>query len=157
MPISTAGISGFRRMVRGFTLLELLVVLAIVSMILFLIPPFMPNITDGTLVKAAARELVSGLRMARTEAIAGQRETTLLLDVEEGHYTLQGRRRDLELPQKATLKLLGAASEMLSEQRGGIRFFPDGSSTGGNITVAYGDSRYTVSVHWLTGGVSIEP
>jgi general secretion pathway protein H len=42
-----------------------------------------------------------------------------------------------------------------SERRGAIRFYPDGSSTGGRITVTFGRTQYLVDVDWLTGRVSI--
>ena len=59
------------------------------------------------------------------------------------------------LPKDIELKLFTAQSEILSDTRGGIRFYPDGSSTGGRITVASGERKYLVDVDWLTGRVSI--
>jgi len=57
--------------------------------------------------------------------------------------------------QNLELKLYAAQSEVSSERRGSIRFYPDGSSTGGRITVAAGERKYLVDVDWLTGRVSI--
>ena len=45
---------------------------------------------------------------------------------------------------------------MSSDKRGAIRFYPDGSSTGGRITVSSGERKFLVDVDWLTGRVSIE-
>jgi general secretion pathway protein H len=61
-----------------------------------------------------------------------------------------------KLPDNLEVKLYGAQSEVTSERRGSIRFYPDGSSTGGRITVASGERKYLVDVDWLTGRVSIE-
>ena len=36
-----------------------------------------------------------------------------------------------------------------------IRFYPDGSSSGGTITVARDNTAYDVSVDWLLGGVRV--
>jgi general secretion pathway protein H len=36
-----------------------------------------------------------------------------------------------------------------------VRFFPDGGSNGGRITLAAGDRKYDVDVDWLTGRVAI--
>ena len=44
---------------------------------------------------------------------------------------------------------------MIDETRGGIRFFPDGSSTGGYIALADDKTEYRVKVDWLTGHISI--
>jgi general secretion pathway protein H len=38
---------------------------------------------------------------------------------------------------------------------GEIRFFPDGSSTGGEITLAGGNAHRYVQVDWLTGRVAV--
>ena len=43
----------------------------------------------------------------------------------------------------------------MSERQGSIRFFPDGGSNGGRITVASGERKYEVDVDWLTGRVAI--
>ena len=54
------------------------------------------------------------------------------------------------------LKLYTAQSEIVDDRRGAIRFYPDGSSTGGRVTVAAGERRLLVDVDWLTGRVSIK-
>jgi general secretion pathway protein H len=41
------------------------------------------------------------------------------------------------------------------EAAGSIRFFPDGSSTGGRVMIAAGNEKLSVDVNWLTGRVSI--
>ena len=51
--------------------------------------------------------------------------------------------------------LFTARSEQLSEKGGAIRFFPDGSSTGGRITLSIDSMRYLVNVDWLTGRVKV--
>ena len=59
------------------------------------------------------------------------------------------------LPRGLELKLFTAQAEVSSESRGAIRFYPDGSSTGGRITVASGERKLLVDIDWLTGRVSI--
>ena len=58
-------------------------------------------------------------------------------------------------PEGIELKLLTAQTEVESERKGAIRFYADGSSTGGRITVSAGERKYLVDVDWLTGRVSI--
>jgi general secretion pathway protein H len=43
----------------------------------------------------------------------------------------------------------------VNERQGAIRFFPDGGSNGGRVTVASGERKYEVDVDWLTGRVAI--
>jgi len=142
---------------KGFTLLEVMVVLVIMALILVIVPLFLPNVMASTHVKSAARELAASLKHARTQAIDRQREMTLVINVNENYYTLNNRSKTLTLPDKASLSLITAKSEQLSEHEGQIRFFPDGSSTGGQIKLTFKDQEYIVDVHWLTGKVKIEP
>jgi general secretion pathway protein H len=138
----------------GFTLLEVIVVLALGAVIyaLILSVPFRGSAAD---LKAAARSLASGLRQAQTTAITTRRDAWLTLDVEAREYVTSGDTQLRRLPDSIDLKLYTAQTEVTSERRGSIRFYPDGSSTGGRITVSSGERKYLVDVDWLTGRVSI--
>ena len=106
-------------------------------------------------VKAAARTLAAGLRQAQTMAMATRRDSALTVDLDSREFTVSGDSAIRQLPKALDLKLYTAQSEVTSERRGAIRFYPDGSSTGGRITVSTGERRYLVDVDWLTGRVSI--
>lgn len=144
-----------RKLSRAFTLVELLVVLVIMGLILALVPPFLDHTLPENRVRGAARALAAELKMSRGEAIRGRVETALILDLEQGSYRTGERARDLNLPEDAALTLTTAESEMITEQSGAIRFFPDGSSTGGQIRLRYRRSDYVVDVNWLTGQVTL--
>ena len=140
---------------RGFTLLELMVVLGIVALLLAVTPPLLSGMLPGVEIRGAAREMVSALRYTRGRAIATRRDTLMVLDLEEKHYSVSGRGKTYTLPAKADLQLVTADSELMDDRRGAIRFFPDGSSTGGRITLASGENRYQIDVDWFTGRVKI--
>ena len=140
----------------GFTILEVLVVLVIAAMAYVLVlgvPMRGASVYD---LKSAARTLASGLRQAQTTAMATRRDTLLTLDMESKEFVVPGVSDARRLPQDLDFKLYTAQSEVTSETRGSIRFYPDGSSTGGRITVSSGERKYLVDVDWLTGRVSIE-
>ena len=140
----------------GFTILEVLVVLVIgaVAYALVLGVPFRG--ASSADLKSAARTLAAGLRQAQTTAMVTKRDAVLLLDLEAREYRVAGDSEVRKLPDGIDLKLYTAQSEVSDERRGGIRFYPDGSSTGGRITVAAGERKYLVDVDWLTGRVSIK-
>jgi len=140
---------------RGFTLLEMMVVLVIAAIayaVLLSAPLGKASAAD---LKAAARTLASGLRQAQTTAMATRKDAVLTIDVESREYVTTLDTTPRKLPENLELKLYAAQSEVSSERRGSIRFYPDGSSTGGRITVAAGERKYLVDVDWLTGRVSI--
>ena len=106
-------------------------------------------------LKAAARSLAAGLRTAQSTAMATRRDALLTVDMESREYLASGEQQAHTLPKSIELKLYTAQTEVTSERRGSIRFYPDGSSTGGRITVASGERKYLVDVDWLTGRVAI--
>jgi general secretion pathway protein H len=140
---------------RGFTILEVIVVLVLAGILYTLmlaVPLRGASVAD---LKSAARTLASGLRHAQTTAMVTRRDTVLSLDLDAREYVMPGDTEARKLPDGIDLKLYTAQSEVTSERKGAIRFYPDGSSTGGRITVSAGERKYLVDVDWLTGRVSI--
>ncbi len=139
----------------GFTLLEILIVLVIGVLLVALVPPLLSGMSGATELRSAARQLAAGLRNARNEAVARQQEAVLTLDLDRHHFGVTGDPREIALPDGVVLKLYTAQSELLDSATGSIRFFPDGGSTGGSITVSGPKLAYRVNVDWLTGGIAI--
>ena len=139
---------------RGFTLIEIVVALALVALVL----GFVAMASSGGLQRAAlshaGQDLVAALRYTRGQAIVSGAEQRLELDVEKQSYQAP-KRKEIALPRGLKLNLLTAASEQISETSGAIRFFPDGSSTGGRVRLTAGERRWDVEVAWLTGEVRL--
>jgi general secretion pathway protein H len=139
---------------------ELLVVLALAALVMTVVPPLVSAALPGVELQGAARRTFSALRLARESAVRTGADAVLIVDVEGRRLEIPGY-RSISLPQRIDLKLEAASGEMLDQQRGGIRFFPDGSSTGGRIILARGEGReqrgYQVGVTWLTGRVRMAP
>ena len=106
-------------------------------------------------LKAAARTLASGLRQAQTTAMATKRDALLTIDLDAREFQVTGIEAARNLPKDLEISLYTAQQEVTSDKKGSIRFYPDGSSTGGRITLAVGERKYLVDVDWLTGRVSI--
>ena len=138
----------------GFTLIELLVSLAVLGLALSLIVGYKPPWSRGLGLRATAAELAAGLRLARSEAILSNRPVVLDLDL-AGHRYRVGTGTPRDLPADLSLELLTISGEALNGREGTIRFNPDGSSTGGRISLADGRRRIGVGVDWLTGRVSV--
>lgn len=139
----------------GFTLIELLVVTVIMVMAYSLAAPLITSGVASTELKASARQLAAGLRKARSEAISRRQETALSLDLQNRRFQLSGDARSYVIPKDIDIKLFTAQSELINGTTGSIRFFPDGGSTGGRITLSVRDRKYGVDVNWLTGQVVI--
>ncbi|MES9942451.1 MAG: GspH/FimT family pseudopilin [Candidatus Thiodiazotropha sp. 6PLUC2] len=139
----------------GFTLLELIIVLVIAGALVALVPPVISRVLPGVKLKGASQEMASAMRFLRGWSVAQGKQGLFVLDLEQKHYTISPRERIYELPQGADLKIVGASDEGEGDQQGGIRFFPDGSSSGGRVTLSAAGKAHQIDVDWLTGRVSL--
>lgn len=139
----------------GFTLLELLVAMAVIAMLLVLAPALAPRSGAGVSIEAAARGIASGLRLARSEAMAGGRTVAFTLDFASRSYGVAGREtRGLPDGIVVETRTANTRAGAIGGQAADVLFHPDGTSTGGRIVVS-GDGRTrTIAVDWLTGRVA---
>ena len=144
-----------RRDGRGVSLLELLVVLAIMALVAALVLPTFGGGVSTSELRGSARQLAAGLRAARSEAVSQRRETFLALDLEGRRFKVDRDPHEYTLPPRIGLKLFTAQRDIVDAKTGAIRFFPDGGSNGGRITVAAGERKFDIDVDWLTGRVAI--
>lgn len=140
---------------RGFTLVEMLVVMVIMLLAYAMTAPMISAGVSSAELKAAARQIAAGLRKARSEAVVRKNEVALTVDVELRQFELSGDKRIYHLPEKIEVSLFTAQSELVDAKTGAIRFYPDGSSTGGRVTLSRGERKYRVDVDWMTGRVKI--
>ena len=143
------------RRAAGVTLLELLIVLMIIAFVTAIVVPTLGGGVSTADLKSATREVASGLRYARDQAIAKRTESLLVIDLDARTFSLPPDAHLHKLPEKLDLKLFTAQRDLVSEKVGAIRFFPDGGSNGGRITLAAGERKFDVDVDWLTGRVAI--
>jgi general secretion pathway protein H len=140
---------------RGFSLLELMVVIVIIGLAYTLIPKMVFSGVSGAELRSNVRAVAAGLRVARDAAINTKREAVLTLDLDNRTFTVQNDSRVHKLNETLDVKLYTSQADLITEKIGAIRFFPDGSSNGGRVTLAAGDRGFEVDVDWLTGHVTI--
>jgi len=138
----------------GVSLLELLIVLTILALASAIVIPMLSGVSNAEL-RGAARQLASGLRLARSEAVSHRRETFLVVDLAGRRFKVDRDPQEHALPRNVELKLFTAQKDLVDEKIGAIRFYPDGGSNGGRITVGSGERKFEVDVDWLTGRVAI--
>ncbi len=140
---------------RGFTLVELLVVLVIAALAMALVGTSISRSISGAEMRTAARKVAASLRYTRTHAILTKSEQMFLVDTEKHSFQAADRQQET-LPKGMNVELNTARSELTSETAGGIRFYPDGGSTGGNVRLEANGRVYQVNVAWLTGEASLQ-
>ena len=140
---------------RGFTLIELIAVLVLVAIALSLVSLSFTKSMNSAKVQAASRDLVAALRYTRGQAIVKNKQTALDLDMQNNTFQAPGKPL-MKLPKDMRMTLLTADSEQTGSTSGRIRFFADGASTGGHVSLFAGQREWRVNVNWLTGQVTRE-
>ena len=139
---------------RGFSLLEIVVVIVLIAIMATVIAMSVTGGLDSARVRAASRDVAAALRYTRGQAIVHHEQRTLAFNVDERSYQMPDK-DPVHLPKGMEMELLTAQSEMLDEGVGQIRFYPDGSSGGGRVTLMRGEARWEIEVEWLTGKVRL--
>ena len=134
----------------GFTLLEMLVVIVILALVTAVAMPIWARPSDGVRVQATARDLINALRLTRAMAIARNAEVALTIDVDKRIFASTAIRTQSFGPD-ITAELTFAEPERTARSTGGFRFFPDGSSTGGDVRLRLRGNEAKICVNWLTG------
>ncbi|MGY6276866.1 GspH/FimT family pseudopilin [Methylomonas sp. MgM2] len=139
----------------GFTLLELIIVL-LISVLGFAVVG--SNISSGnqsTRLKAAATDIASALRYARGQALITRSPVSVGINLGDNSYFISNRHKIYHLDEQIAISLTVAEEEFAEGEKGSIRFFADGSSTGGRIILESGAQSRTIDVNWITGAVLI--
>lgn len=156
----------------GFTLVEVLVVAALMATAFALFAGALLGALPGQQLRAATGQLAAEMRATRARAVATGVDQSFVIDTQARTW----RSGPSDAVAEADGKGLGAAAVRRSgglddalalgatvareEQPGpglaAIRFFADGSSTGGRVVVRRGDAAWRVDVNWLTGAVRVE-
>jgi general secretion pathway protein H len=147
-------IPGHAKRANGFTLIEMLVVIVLIGITAAVVAVSVTHGLSSARIHAASSDLAAALRYTRSQAIVHAKQETLTVDVTGHTYKAPGRPQ-VKLPAGMGLKLTSAVADRIDDHRGRIRFFPDGSSTGGRVTLSHGQREWHVNVAWLTGTVAV--
>lgn len=140
---------------RGFTLIELAVVLFIMVLGFAVVGINLSSGHESAETRAAARDFVSALRYARGQALIRGEETTVTIDFAENTYRISTRDKTYKIPDEIEMTLVTAQTETGGSGQAGVRFFPDGSSTGGRLTLERGQFVWRIDINWLTGQIEL--
>ncbi len=139
---------------RGMSLLEILLVMALIGATGLLAAGVLTGGFDRMELRSTAREVAAQLRFARTRAIATG--STRQFTIDPGARAWQGAEGHAgEIPRSLEIEFTGAREVQAGEGVGAIVFFGDGASTGGRVQLRMRDAAWNIDVAWLTGEVSL--
>lgn len=142
---------------QGFTLIELMVVFAIMVLVVSMAPVAYDRLRDGVQYRDTVRSMLSQLRTARYAAVSEGRSVRFVVNLQAKTYGLNTG-MPKELPDSVVVRTTVAGQEFVPGSAASIAFLPTGGSTGGSIEVIRKTGAGTrLRVDWLSGRVTQEP
>jgi type II secretion system protein H len=137
----------------GFTLMELIVTLAILAIMTAIAVPATSGWRKSAQHKEAAREVVSALRRARSQAVQQNQNTTVTIDLSNHKYSLAGS--DTTFPNGITVEAKAASGDAW-QQAGSfsVTFRPQGTSNETIFVRINEDSNLQVQVDSTATGLA---
>lgn len=139
----------------GFTLIELMVVFAIMALVMAVAPVAYGRMQNATQYREVVRGMITDMRIARQQAIVTGRDTAFSVDLGQRHYGAEGSRVrpiPVGIDVRATV-----AADQVTDGRFDIRFLPSGGASGGSVDVARANGTgVRLRVDWFSGRVEQE-
>jgi general secretion pathway protein H len=139
----------------GFTLLEMVAVIAVIAMLAAILLPAVPRATTRPRLEAYAIETASLLKSDRTAAL--RRHAQILAQVDAPGRTIRSGSTDrmVQVPEDVSVRAMLPLTCNDRPARSTISFFATGTSCGGTIVLSRLGVGYEVRVNWLTGGIEV--
>lgn len=138
----------------GFTLIEMILVMVIAALLLGTVGPRISSGIGSIKFRAAAQEIASALRYVRAKAVSEQRETALTINLDDHVYDVDGVEQ-YGIPEDVDIDVYTTTTEVYGNNQAGFIFYPDGSASGGRITLDYRGQKRLIYINWLTGLVEV--
>ena len=135
---------------RGFTLIELIATITLMAIVLAVAPAAYSKVRDAMSFRAAVADTTSALKRARVNAILLGQPVELAVLLEQ-HQLQTPSEKTVNIDSKRKIDMHGVIS-LSNPDLPVFRFYPDGSATGGSLTLTAPSGRMQrIDIDWFTG------
>jgi general secretion pathway protein H len=140
---------------RGFTLLEMVCVLAIIALLSAVLLPFIPHETSRSRLQAYALQTATLLKADRNAAIRRGLDVATQVNAGARSIVSGATSGTIRIPDDVHFAALLPQTCNRQPALSTISFFSDGMSCGGTIALTRFDASYEIRVNWLTGRIEV--
>lgn len=139
----------------GFTLFEMLVVLALIALLGLLALPLARGTASARSIDTAMRDLARNLAAARSDAMRDAAPRSVLIDARNRRWRRIEHRRWTALPHGVGIDVTAPRNAITASGVTRLSYFHDGSASGGTIRLRDGTRRRAIAIDWLSGRLTL--
>lgn len=139
---------------KGYTLLELVIVLFLITLILGLSAVFFTGFLPAAKFEATGREMSALIRHTRSLARINMESQTFMIDLDNNSYGIEGVPAK-NIPPGILIKVIDPFSGEILHGKYSIVFSPGGAMTGGTMILTQGKRITKIELDPITGAVLI--
>ncbi|MDA8077337.1 MAG: prepilin-type N-terminal cleavage/methylation domain-containing protein [Nitrospiraceae bacterium] len=140
---------------RGFTLLELIVVMVLMLLLLSLSAAMFANTLPSSAFSATVREMSTAMRLARSLAQLKGTSQVLVIDLDNRVYGIE-KRGEKTLPETIRVKVIDPIAGEITTGRYRIIFPSTGGAEGGTVVLSNRNRTAQISADPVVGSVVIK-
>jgi general secretion pathway protein H len=140
---------------RGFTLIEMVCVLATIALLAAVLLPVIPRDTSRSRLQAYALQTATLLKADRNAAMRRGADVATLVDAGTRMVRSGATPDMIRIPEDVHFDALLPQTCNRQPALSTISFFANGMSCGGTIALTRLDARFEIRVNWLTGRIEI--
>ncbi len=139
---------------KGFTLIELMIVIAIMAAASAAALPAMGRMYDSMQYRDAVRSVLASTKAARFKAISSGQAVDWVYVAGEREIHVHNKLQQT-LSDDFSVDVTSARELSVDDRRAVIRFYPDGSTSGGDISLEHVTGKgLKIKIDWLFGRIS---
>lgn len=139
---------------RGFSLLEIIVVVAMIAVVMSFAAYTLSNQLPSQQLRSSAKEIAAELRFTKSQAMLTGEARSFQINVKTREWK-GPKNHSGTLPKSLEVIATTARREQPENDIAAIKFFPDGAATGGRIVLQHDTAKWQIDVKWLTGEVTV--